>query len=254
MTALPRISPETQAWLQWMLTTSIPLRRLDSSDAPVSFASSCMVDYRGRRFLLAVEHAVKMNSAGRVIQLGYKPRIGFEVFRLRGFNYVGEMTLGASAIRKIDFCYTEVPSDLDPLYQHVTPRGIADERPRHIFRTDLAASPSLDGIYAFAGEVKTELHGSDMYVSEMNVYPGLRFSRTEGPFHVFALPVAHPGHDQFSGCSGAPIVDTNKTAVALVCDGDIESNTIRGIALSRYRFALDFICEGHHLRLGEAPA
>jgi hypothetical protein len=77
---------------------------------------------------------------------------------------------------------------------------------------------------------------------EMNVYPGLRFIRTEGEFHIFKLPVSHPGHDHFKGCSGAPIVDMNKQVVALVCDGDPATNTIRSVSTSRYKFAIDFIC------------
>lgn len=240
-------NPDVQEWLQWVQVTSVPLRRLDVGDIPVGIASACLIDYQGRRFLLSVQHAVDMGAKDWIIDLGYDPSKGTEFYRPRSFNYVMEMTRGTGVIREIDFCYTEVPNDLISIYQHVTPRGISDERPRHVFETELTATPDPEQIFAFAGEVKPEYHGPSTVVTEMHVFPGLRYLRTEGEFHVFQLPVPHPGHQQFRGCSGAPIVDMNKSVVALVCDGDIPTNTIRGVSLARYKFAVDFIC-GHESR------
>jgi len=229
-------------WLRWVQVTSVPLRRLDAEEIPVGLASACLIDYKRRRFLLSVQHAVDMGSKDWIIDLGYDPAKGTEFYRPRSFNYVKEMTRGSGVIRDIDFCYTEVPNDLVSIHQHVTPRAISDERPRHVFDTDLTASPDRGQVFAFAGQVKPEYHSPSTVVTEMNVFPGLRYLRTEGEFHIFQLPVPHPGHQQFRGCSGAPIVDMNKSVVALVCDGDIPTNTIRGVSLARYKFAVDFVC------------
>jgi hypothetical protein len=125
---------------------------------------------------------------------------------------------------------------------NMTPRGIFDEHPRHVFKSDLATKPDEKDIFAFAGQIKPEMHGKTALVMEMAVYPGLRFLRSENEFHVFELPVPHPGHGYFRGCSGAPIVDRNKRVVALVCNGDLATNTIRGVSIARYRFAFEFIC------------
>jgi hypothetical protein len=120
-------------------------------------------------------------------------------------------------------------------------RGTTDERPRHVFATNLSDGPDPTQIYAFAGQIKPELHGSMAFVTDMIVCPGLRYLRSEGEFHIFQLPVEHPGHQEFKGCSGAPIVDVNKTLVAIVCDGDTSTNTIRGVSVARYKFAFDFV-------------
>jgi len=235
------VSQRTREWLQWMLTTSVPLLRLNAEDLPTGAASGTFVDYRSRRFLLSVQHAINRGANGWVIFLGNEAGRGSAVFRLRDFNYVGEMTLGSGHIHHIDFCYTEIPSDLVSIYQNATPRGTADERPRHVFLTDLSNVPDPAQVYAFAGAVKSELHGATALVSDMTVFPGLRYLRSEAEFHVFQLPVPHPGHEEFKGCSGAPIVDQNQNLVALLCDGDKSANTIRGISLARYRFAFDFV-------------
>lgn len=240
--SLPQVNASTQKWLEWVLVTSIPLRRLNSSDFPIEFASACLVDYRNRRFLLTVRHSVGMGSKDWIVDLGYENGKGTEFYRPNSFNYIAEITRSSGSIRGIDFCYTEVPSDLTSKYQHMTPRGIFDERIRHVFQTDLSTMPDSNQIFAFSGQVKPEKHSAQTFATEMNVYPGLRYLRTENEFHVFALPVEHPGHVQFKGCSGAPIVDRDQNIVALVCNGDESSNTIRGVSLARYKFAFDCIC------------
>lgn len=228
-------------WLEWMLTTSIPLVHLDAADLPIGAASGCFIDYRGRRFLLSVQHAIERGASGWVVHLGNNRGDGSTVFALRDFNYVGEIIRGSGSLRPIDFCYTEVPHDLVSTYRHATPRATMDERPRHVFATDLTDVPSAAQIYAFAGQTKAELHGSTALVGDMIVWPGLRYLHSEGEFHIFQLPVKHPGHQEFKGCSGAPIVDVNRTLVAIVCGGDTATNTIRGISVARYKFALDFV-------------
>lgn len=238
------MSPRAQRWLEWVLATSVPLRRLDESGVPIAVASGCFVDYGGKRFLLSVQHAVDKGSRNWIVELAYDQATGTDFFKPRGFNYVAEMTRGSGEIRHIDFCYTEVPDDLVSIFQHITPRGIQVQRPRHVFRPDLSTVPDRGQIFGFSGQVKLEMHGTSALVTEMHVFPGLRYLRTDGEYHVFQLPVSHPGHQQFKGCSGAPIVDMKKRIVALVCDGDTSKNTIRGVSLARYKFAFDFVCGG----------
>jgi len=51
----------------------------------------------------------------------------------------------------------------------------------------------------------------------------------------------HPGHDDFRGCSGAPIIDTKGNVVALVCHGDDASDEIFGISIKDYQLSLDIL-------------
>jgi len=236
-------SEELNNWLQWVLITSVPLRRLDEADLPVGIASGCLIDYCGKRFLLSVQHAVKPTSSSWAVEVRYDRTKGTEVYRPNHFNYMGEMKLGSASIRHIDFCYTEVPVDFVSHYQHVVPSGdILAERIRHVFATGLNDTPSADEVYAFSGQVFPERIEDTALCTEMRVYPGLRYISQDDEYYVFKLPVNHPGHDHFKGCSGAPIVDNNRNVVALVCDGDETDNTIRGVSLSRYRIAFDILC------------
>lgn len=190
-----------QEWLQWVMITSIPLRRVNTEGLPIGLASGCLVDYGGKRFLLSVQHAVDRRSNDWVIELGYDRKKGTQVYRPSAFNYVGELKLGSQAIRDIDFCYTEVPADLVSTYQNITPiGGVTYERERHVFSTDLTIAPDPSQVYGFSGQV-LPARAEDALLIEMHVYPGLRYSRTEAEYHIFRLPIDHPGHEQFVGCS-----------------------------------------------------
>ena len=68
---------------------------------------------------------------------------------------------------------------------------------------------------------------------------GLRYIGVSDDFYIFKLPLAHPGHEHFRGCSGAPIIDTHGKTVALVSNCPAKTNLILGISLKRYKVAID---------------
>lgn len=241
-----QLNRRSQDWLQWMLVTSVPLWHLDESGRPMGIASGCLVDCRGRKFLLSVSHAVKLDSKGWAIELNYDPRQGTEMYWPKNFLYMEEIQKISGVLDHVDFCFAEVAADLQPVYAHRTPYSVSNVQPRHIFDIANFAEPTQAGVFAFSGQVKPEMHGSDAMATEINVYPGLRFVRSEGPNHIFQLPVDHPGHESFRGCSGAPIVDMNRRVVALVSRGNEDSNTITGVAISRAVTALNWYCNAHN--------
>lgn len=232
----------TKQWLEFVQASSIPLRCLDANDLPLlGLASGCMIEYRGRRILLSVFHAT--SKPGKwAIELRYdKETRRTKLYYPGAFNYLAEMTLGVSQINDVDFSYTEIPKTIESTFQHLTPSGVClAERRRTIFTTTLQVQPSHGEVYAFSGQVQPDFfHDANALVTEHQTYPGLKYVRTEGGHHFFRLPVKHPGHEYFQGCSGSPILDTKCNVVALVCGGDIESGEIYGIDLSKYRSALD---------------
>ena len=237
-----QLSRRSRDWLRWVLITSVPMRHLDELGKPLGIASGCLVLCAGRKFILSARHAAPPESKGWAIELGYDPKNGTEMYWPKSFSYMAEMKKGSGILDEVDFCFAEVAVDVESTYAHRTPYSVSDVRPRHIFRIEDFVEPSPTGIYAFAGEVKPEMHGPDAIATEMNVYPNLRFLHSGGAYHVFQLPVDHPGHESFRGCSGAPIVDMEHRVVALVSSGDEGSGTIKGVAISRAVTALRWYC------------
>ena len=75
----------------------------------------------------------------------------------------------------------------------------------------------------------------------LKVYEGLSYLRSEDDYHVFELPMSHPGHEFFKGASGAPVIDDLGQVVALVCAGCIDTDEIWAISLARFRTVLDIL-------------
>ncbi len=230
-------------WLEFVQSSSIPLRQLGKNDQPVGIGSGCFLDYSGRRFLLSVFHVTR-HSSRWVIQIGYNPEIGqTEIYFLGQFNYLAEMRRGIPSMDEVDFSFTEVPGDLTSQFQHWTPTGqCLMNRPRTTFSGDDIAEPIEGEIYAFAGDVMAEFSlGENALITEHQTYPGLQFVMTKGHYHYFKLPVEHPGHEHFKGCSGAPIIGTNKKVVGLVCGGSMDENTVWAVNLNKYRQGIDLM-------------
>ena len=239
---------DTDGWLQKLLISSIPLRKLNEQDFPIGIASGCLIDYLDTRIILSVFHATKFDG-NWVIEVKYENGKGTKIYRPGSFHHLGLMKLGSGVIDKVDFSYREVNPDLTSYYQELDISGnVLAEKQRTVFKTDFSMQPIESEVYGFAGQVLPETHSNTTLVTEMRVYPGLKYIATEGDYHLFELPIPHPGHEHFQGCSGAPILDSKGNIVALVCHGDIERNAIYGISLKKYKIVLD-VTYGHILNI-----
>jgi hypothetical protein len=207
--------------------------RLGEDDDTLGLATGAMMDYEDHRFIVSVEHAIKRHTLGWALVLEQDGKGRLKLYRPNEFAYVGEFKRSIATIRHLDLCLAEVQSGLESWYEYRTPRGLFDRHPHHVFKAEAMAEPDRGGVFAFSGHVRHERHGHDAIVSDVVVYPGLRYTHSEEEVLHFSLPVTHPGHESFEGCSGAPIVDMNRKVVALVTGGDTSTNSIRGIAIER---------------------
>lgn len=234
---------EQKEWLQKLILSSIPLRQLGADLNPVRVASGCLVDYGGKRILLTVAHATG-NMCNWAIEVEFDKSKGKTLcYQLGRMHFLKSVALEAREIKveDVDFSYVEVPSHVVPRYQRISRQGdIRVDRPREILEPDFSLEPSKDKTYGFSGQVMSKCIGSYL-LSLPVIYPDLTFEGADGDYTVFRLPMDHPGHEYFKGCSGAPILDSDGNVVALVCFGVVRENAIYGISLREYRTALDIL-------------
>jgi hypothetical protein len=57
------------------------------------------------------------------------------------------------------------------------------------------------------------------FYTELSVCFPLTYVSRRDDLLAFRLPIPHPGHDYFRGCSGAPSIDEAGRIIALVCEG-----------------------------------
>lgn len=234
---------ERKLWL-----STVPIVSTNGGGMPTGIASGCFVRYGGKKLLLSVQHATG-NGAVWAIQQQYVPSKGTELYRLGGINFLIKANIHTSEVVDVDFSYVEVPEttfakrqEIDPL----TSRIISEEFISELCPS-LDASPHSHTKYGFSGLVKPslELHGGkDCLVTEVRVYTGLEYLRTDGDYHYFKLPFLHPGHEYFKGCSGAPIIGEDGELVALVCGGSTQNNELWGISLKTFKLPVDIFVQG----------
>ncbi len=236
---------QTRLWL-----SSVQLVRVDTKDDPTGIASGALVDYRGKRLLLTAEHATR-DQARWAIQVRYVPGNGTELYGLGAMNFLKSVSMTTKKVKTVDLAYVSVPHNIRPVRQEIDPASatIKRERPITIHTPSLTDVPSGAGNYGFCGMVLAEVEehpDRTFFGGEIRIYPGLKFVRTEEDFHYFALPFAHPGHEHFQGCSGAPVLDEKGGLVGLVSGGDISTNEIWVLSLHTYRAAIDILVGNVH--------
>ncbi len=246
-----RVKPEQgNEWRDWLLTTSIPLVHVNSSNQVVGVGSGTMIDHEGRRFLVTAGHVAKLDSKGWAIVVQQHPDGRLEYYKPHAFVHAGEFSRADASFRTLDLCAAQVTPKLETWYEHRTPRGLFDRRPHHVFKVGTFALPKNDQVFGFAGTVRTEKHDSNVFVSDMSVLSGLTYAGTEGEEHHFALPVPHPGHDAIRGTSGSPMCDFSRRLVGIVVRGNTDTNTVSGVAIQRVFPALQFL--GAHIPVQSA--
>lgn len=158
------------------------------------------------------------------------------------------MKLEEMKVAEVDFAYVDVPPQHVPQLEKIDAQtgNIIESRACTIWPATAIAEPEAGIRYGFAGNTMPSLEDHALIAAdvkfcftELRVCFPLSFVGQRDDLLAFRLPVEHPGHDYFRGCSGAPIIDEEGRVVALVCEGNIEDSIIYGVSLRRYRVALD---------------
>lgn len=91
-----------------LFLSSAPLVRLGEDSLPNGVASACLVDYRGKRFLLTVSHATG-DQWNWALQLRYVPQKGTQLRQLGAIYFLAKATLSSPKLKDVDFSYVELP-------------------------------------------------------------------------------------------------------------------------------------------------
>jgi hypothetical protein len=204
-----------------------------------------LIDYFGKRVLLTVSHATR-DQKNWAIQLRYVPGTGTETFQLGTMWFLAKASLSEPKLKNVDFSYVEIPPTVRAYRQEIeAPANVVkSETLIAVYTPSLEDTPKPGDNFGFCGMVMptSENHFGQTYIGVTpRVYSGLSFLRTENNYHVFSLPFPHPGHKHFKGCSGAPILSSTGSIVALVCKGFKKTNEIWGISVRAYKTPIDIL-------------
>lgn len=246
--------PLSSTMLSELEVSSVALAKINEVNLPEGFASGCLMDYHGHRLLLTAAHAAH-EGPSLALALGWDPALRrVKLWRFGGLNFLARGQLGTGMkleemkIAAVDFAYVDVPPEHQPRLEKIDSQtgNIIESRACTIWPASAIAAPKAGVRYGFAGNTMPSLEDHTLIAAdvkfcftELRVCFPLSFVGERGDLLAFRLPVEHPGHEYFHGCSGAPIIDEEGRVVALVCEGSIEDSMIYGIWLRRYQVALD---------------
>ena len=115
-----------------MKLSSIPLRKIDKQLMPIGIASGCLIDYKGKRILLTVQHATG-DMGDWAAEIKFEPQKGTKLYRLGSMNFLKSISINTLEVKDVDFSYIEVPTDFESFLQEVEPSGnISSEIPRKL--------------------------------------------------------------------------------------------------------------------------
>jgi len=157
-------------------------------------------------------------------------------------NFLLKGSISSEKLEDVDYSYVEVPIGLVAYRQEIKDLGTLI--PITVHQIQFTEKPIENIQYGFCGMIKPSLekHFGDVCLGgDIKIYTGLEFIRTEGDYFIFQLPIKHPGHEYFKGCSGAPIQSEKGDIVALVCGGNTAKNEIRAISLNTYKTVIDLL-------------
>ena len=121
-----------------------------------------------------------------------------------------------------------------------------DEGNKLMLDLEYATIPKKDKTYSFYGKVRPKYEG--IYLKMIPALQnGLKFHRTNGYFHMFLAPEIIKNKDDYRGCSGAPILDSDGQIVALACKVLENTKIVYGFSIQECMKLIKITIDTNHL-------
>src|ERR1700679_2764891 len=92
---------------EFLARASIPLREIGPESFPIGIASGCLIEYRGKRWILTVAHAT--GNMGRwAIEMEYDEDRGAKLWGIGAMHFLDLLNLSDGTGQTLDLAYTTV--------------------------------------------------------------------------------------------------------------------------------------------------
>jgi len=230
-----------------MTLSFVSLKEMDSFNRPTGRnASGCIVEYNKTKFLLTVFHAVGEGKWALCLWWDNAKKV-VKSYLLNNLTFLTEIDLKSLNISQVDFAVQLINEEnIEPYFQVVDINGtIKYENKITIHNVNFDVEPSEKQLYSFAGLTQSQKierkNQNDIIKQRVTVVKNMKFIKKidGGNIYVFKLPHPYIDHKFYKGCSGAPILDQYDNIVALVIEGNKETDEIYGINMNKFKLILD---------------
>lgn len=236
-----------------MVRSSIQLFLADPNlPKPVAFGSGCLIMHRERQFLISVAHVTNLDGLITHLETNLpsseegtpiQPIGGlcyFDLLKITSNMNANEFeTLLEKSGEPLDITFTEIKQPLTLIQPELDFGAFkVEEGYKVILSFDDLAVPDKDKTYGFYGKVRHGYSGKYLKM-QPTLKNNLKFHRTHGHFHMFLAPDIITDVEDYEGCSGAPILDSEGRIVALACKIMKESKIIYGFSIQECKKLLN---------------
>lgn len=211
---------------------------------PEGFGSGFIAKYLDQTFLKSVSHVTNNDGLATFLETNLptqdrttplKPIGGLIYYDLlkvtEGMDLSNFENLIENNGERIDITFAKLKEQFE-LKQPAMDFGYfkVEEGDKVMLNLDNAAVPNKENIYGFYGKVRPNYEGPNLKMTP-TLKNGLKFHRTNGYFHMFLAPKIIRDKDDYCGCSGAPILDSDGRIVALACKIVVNSKIVYGFSI-----------------------
>lgn len=229
---------------------------------PVGFGSGCILQHRDRYFFVSVRHVTDYEGLTTFLETGIPSEeegqsgymlqpIGglftFDLFKKSNATAVTQFQDLISKGEKLDITFAEIRHNIE-LRQPALDFGAfkIEDGYKMILDSRDIAEPSKEKEYAFFGRVKQQ-PGAFVIPMENTVKHGLKFHGVFKQFYQFNTKEVIRDKDDYRGCSGAPIIDSDGMLVALACKVMQGATLVMGFSIYECIKLLDIAIDTNQL-------
>lgn len=224
--------------------TSIQIFQADKSILkPVGFGTGCIVKYLGHTLLLSVSHVTNDDGLTTFLETNLPPDnnttplkpiggfVWYDTFKVTDEMDLTDFESLLSNGERIDITFTKLTENFE-LKQPYMDFGFfkVEESDKLMLDLEYATTPDKEKTYSFYGKIRPEYQGIYLKMTPTLKY-GLKFHKSNGYFHKFLAPQTITDKDNYAGCSGAPILDSEGQIVALACKVAVNTRIVYGFSI-----------------------
>lgn len=227
------------------------LAKVDHSK-PEGFGSGCVIEYLNRRFFVSVSHVTDMDDLTTFLETNQpfdekgpilQPIGGicyFDQLKVTETMSLADFEAMLEKGKRLDICFAEIKEPVDLLQPEMDFGSfkVPASNKLPLFMED-AVEPIKDERYGFYGKIKPKYYGPGLKMTPTFKH-SLLYHSTKGHFYMFLAPQIIMDKEDYEGCSGAPILDSEGRIVALACSVHTGSKIIYGFSIQECKKLLDY--------------
>ncbi|PWS28478.1 hypothetical protein DHW03_01055 [Pedobacter yonginense] len=220
---------------------------------PHGFGSGFIVKYLDRRFFITVRHVTDYEGMVTYLETNLPISANGAILKpVGGLCYFDMFTLAEGILpddfikflndgprKRLDICFAEIKDDV-PLLQLAMNFGAFSVPECSKIDLDLTYTdlPNKEERYGFYGKIKPVYEGMKLHLTPKFNH-SLKFHRTNSEFHIFLAPKIIKSADEYEGCSGAPILDSEQRLVGVACAVVTNTKMIYAFPIQKCKELLD---------------